>query len=171
MKLLKQKKLVAVLAVLVLALASVGAYAYFTTTGTGAGYGQCRHELHDRSHGSDPVGTLYPGGSDVPVTVDIVEPQRRSLQYVGTIPGTVTTSGRPSRLQVSRSVRSTYDAQVAGGGQRQCGRRRPDDSTRNASGCRARTLTMATSSSRSTQLATRMARAEERLRPLLRQPS
>ena len=113
MKLLKQKKLVAILAVLVLALASVGAYAYFTTTGTGAGSASVgTSSTIDLS--SDPVGTLYPGGSDVPVTVDISNPSD-GFQYVGTISGTVTTQGGCLGSWFAIDP-ITYNAQVAGGG-------------------------------------------------------
>jgi hypothetical protein len=83
MKFLKQKKLVAVLAVLALALASVGAYAYFTTTGSGTGTATVGTSSAVTVHGVAPT-TVYPGGSTSAVNLTVDNPSS-GHQYVTTI--------------------------------------------------------------------------------------
>jgi hypothetical protein len=89
-KFLTSKKGIALLATMIAAIAAaVGAYAYFTNSGSGTGTASVGTSSHiDLS--SDPVSTLYPGGADVPVTVDISNPGS-GAQYVGTISGSVDT--------------------------------------------------------------------------------
>jgi hypothetical protein len=68
---------------------SVSAYAYFTNAGSGAGTASVGTSSAIELS-SDLVGTLYPGGADVPVTVNIHNPGSGN-QYVGTISGSVQT--------------------------------------------------------------------------------
>jgi hypothetical protein len=84
---IKHKKLaVLVSAVAILALAGA-AFAYFTNSGTGAGSASVgTSSVIELS--SSLVGTLYPAGPDVDVTVNIHNPGEGS-QYVGTISGVV----------------------------------------------------------------------------------
>jgi len=90
MRRIKHKKLaVLVSAVAIIALASA-AFAYFTNSGTGAGSaGVGTSSTIELS--SSLVGTLYPDGPDVDVTVNIHNPGAGS-QYVGTISGVVNTN-------------------------------------------------------------------------------
>jgi len=93
---IKRKKLtLAVSAVAVVALAGA-AFAYFTNSGTGAGSASVGTSSTIELS-SSLVGTLYPGGADVPVTVHVHNPGSGS-QYVGTISGVVNTNdnGTPS---------------------------------------------------------------------------
>jgi hypothetical protein len=91
-KFLKSKKSIALLAVLIVAVAvTVGAFAYFSSTGTGSGTATVGSSSGIELS-SDPVGALYPGGADVPVTVDIHNPGG-GAEYVGTISGTVEDNG------------------------------------------------------------------------------
>lgn len=90
-RMIKKKKLLFVLAGSVAAMVAVGAYGYFSSTGSGSGSAtvgtSSTVELSSPS-----VGTLYPGGADVPVTVSIHNPGAGN-QYVGTITGTVADNG------------------------------------------------------------------------------
>jgi hypothetical protein len=93
---IKHKKLaVLVSAVAILALAGA-AFAYFTNSGTGAGTASVGTSSVIELD-SALVGTLYPAGPDVEVTVNIHNPGEGS-QYVGTISGVVNTNnnGTPS---------------------------------------------------------------------------
>ena len=92
MKHLKSKKAFGLLVVLVVGgIAAFGAYAFFTDGGSGTGTASVGNSSTiDLS--SDPVGTLYPGGADVDVTVDISNPGS-GVQHVGTISGTVEDNG------------------------------------------------------------------------------
>jgi hypothetical protein len=89
MKFIKSKKgIAALLATLtVVAFAAVGAYAYFTAGGSGTGSATVG-SASTIALSSAPVGTLLPGGADVPVTVTIHNPGS-SAQHVGTVSGTV----------------------------------------------------------------------------------
>ncbi|MFO7572546.1 MAG: hypothetical protein R6W48_08110 [Gaiellaceae bacterium] len=73
------------------ALATVGAYAYFTNAGSGTGTATVG-TTSPIVLSSDLVGTLYPGGADVPVTVNVTNPGG-GPQYVGTVSGTVANNG------------------------------------------------------------------------------
>jgi hypothetical protein len=87
MRRIKHKKLaVLVSTVAILALAGA-AFAYFTNSGTGAGSASVGTSSIIQLS-SAPVGTLYPGGAAVPVTVNVHNPGAGS-QYVGTISGVV----------------------------------------------------------------------------------
>jgi hypothetical protein len=82
---IKHKKLaVAAAGVAVLAIAGA-AFAYFTNSGTGSGNASVG--TSSTIELSSPlVGSLYPDGADVPVTVTIHNPGAGS-QYVGTVSG------------------------------------------------------------------------------------
>ena len=82
------KKKAIVLAVAVLAIAlGTGAYAYFTSTGSGTGSATVGSSSGIQLS-SPSVGTLYPGGADVPVTVTIHNPGS-GAQFVNQVSGTV----------------------------------------------------------------------------------
>ncbi len=86
-----KRRLIAVAVVAVAIAIAGGAFAYFSSTGSGtgtAGVGSTSNiELSSPS-----VGTLYPGGSAVPVTVTIHNPGNGN-EYVGTISGSVADGG------------------------------------------------------------------------------
>jgi hypothetical protein len=84
-----KKSAIAVL-IAVLAIGGV-AFAYFTSTGTGSGSASVGSATTVALSGS-PVGSLYPGGADLPVTITIHNPGTGS-QHVGAISGVVTTQG------------------------------------------------------------------------------
>jgi hypothetical protein len=88
MKLFTRKRIAVALVALVVAIGTaVGALAYFTNNGSGTGTATVGTSSHiDLS--STPVGTLYPGGADVPVTVSITN-TGSGAQYVATISGSV----------------------------------------------------------------------------------
>jgi hypothetical protein len=86
------KKKAIVLAVAVLAIAlGTGAYAYFTSTGSGTGSATVGSSSGIQLS-SPSVGTLYPGGADVPVTVTIHNPGG-GAEFVNQISGTVANNG------------------------------------------------------------------------------
>jgi hypothetical protein len=87
-KVIKSKKGIALLAALVVAIAAaVGAYAYFTANGSGTGSAAVGTSSGILLSG-DTVGSLYPGGAEVPATVSITNPGS-GTQHVGTISGAV----------------------------------------------------------------------------------
>ncbi len=88
---IKSKRFVFLVAAAVAISLSVGAYAYFTSTGTGSGAATVGTSS-TIALGNTPVGTLYPGGADVPVTVSVHNPGSGN-QYVATITGTVADNG------------------------------------------------------------------------------
>jgi hypothetical protein len=80
------------LGVVVLAIAlGTGAYAYFTSTGAGTGSATVGSSSAIQLSGG-PVGTLYPDGGDVPVTVTIHNPGG-GAEFVNQISGTVANNG------------------------------------------------------------------------------
>jgi hypothetical protein len=82
------KKRVIVLAVVALAIGvGTSAFAYFTSAGSGTGSATVGSASTVALSGS-PVGTLYPGGPDLPVTVTIHNVGSGS-QRVGTVSGQV----------------------------------------------------------------------------------
>jgi hypothetical protein len=93
-KFIKSKKGIALLATLVVAaVTAVGAFAYFTSAGSGSGSATVGSpSASDIQLSSATVGDLYPGGADVPVTVDISN-TGNGTEYVGTISGTVEDNG------------------------------------------------------------------------------
>jgi hypothetical protein len=141
MKKFLTKKRVAVLAVLaVAAIGAVGGYAYFTNSGSGTGTASVGTSS-DIQLGSDLVGTLYPGGADVPVTVNIHNPGS-GAEHVGTISGTVADNGSclGSWFQVD-SV--DYDATLASGGSDTADTSvRMLDSGTNQDACKSLTMTI-----------------------------
>jgi hypothetical protein len=68
-------------------IAAVAGYAYFTASGSGTGTASVGSSSNIQLS-SALVGTLYPGGADVPVTVNITNPGS-GQQYVDDISGTV----------------------------------------------------------------------------------
>jgi hypothetical protein len=82
------KKRVILIAVAALAIGlGTSAFAYFTSSGSGSGSATVGSASTVELSGS-PVGTLYPGGADVPVTVTIHN-VGSGAQHVGTVSGTV----------------------------------------------------------------------------------
>jgi hypothetical protein len=89
---IKSKKAFVLLATLVVAAAAaVGAYAYFSSTGSGTGTASVGSSSNIQLS-SPLVGTLYPGGPAVPVTVTVHNPGAGN-EYVGTISGVVQNGG------------------------------------------------------------------------------
>jgi hypothetical protein len=90
-RILKSKKFIFLAVTAVAGAVAFAAYGYFTSTGTGTGTAS----VGDSSAialSSPAVGTLYPGGPDVPVTVSIHNPGSGN-EFVGTISGSVATNG------------------------------------------------------------------------------
>jgi hypothetical protein len=90
-RILKSKKFIFLVVAAVAGSVAFAAYGYFTSTGTGTGTAS----VGDSSAiqlSSPAVGTLYPGGPDVPVTVSIKNPGSGN-EYVATVSGTVADSG------------------------------------------------------------------------------
>jgi hypothetical protein len=86
------KKKVLVLAVVVLAITlGTGAFAYFTSTGSGTGSATVGSSSTIQLS-SPSVGTLYPGGADVPVTVTMHNPGG-GAEFVNQISGSVANNG------------------------------------------------------------------------------
>ena len=86
------KKWLALLVVGAIAvIAAVGGYAYFTSSGSGTGSASVGSSSNVQLS-SSPVGTLYPGGADVPVSVSIHNPGSGAA-YIGTISGSVADNG------------------------------------------------------------------------------
>jgi hypothetical protein len=139
------KKRVALLVAVAVAIASVvGIYAYFTATGEGSGSATVG-EAATVALSSDPVGGLYPGGDDVPVTVDI-ENEGQGSQHLGTISGEVEDNGAcdGSWFEVD-SVE--YDDVVAAGDTDSADTKiRMKDSGTSQDACQGKTLTIAWSS-------------------------
>jgi hypothetical protein len=82
------KKRVILIAVAALAIGlGTSAFAYFTSSGNGSGSAAVGSAATVELSGS-PVGTLYPGGPDLPVTVTIHNAGSGS-QRVGTVSGAV----------------------------------------------------------------------------------
>jgi hypothetical protein len=84
---LTKKRLVLVGIVAAAIALGAGALAYFTSAGSGTGTATVGSATAIVLS-SPPVGTLYPGGADVPVTVTIQNPGSGS-QFVGQVSGTV----------------------------------------------------------------------------------
>jgi len=86
------RKKLAVIAAGIAVLAFAGAaFAYFTNSGSGSGQATVGSSSEIQLS-SDTVGDLYPGGADVPVTVDITNPGSGN-QYVADISGVVEDNG------------------------------------------------------------------------------
>jgi hypothetical protein len=90
-KFFTKKRLVIPAAVAGMLVLGVAAYAYFTATGTGTGSGSVGTSDIVQLSG-DPVGTLYPAGDDLPVTVNITNPGS-GTQHIDTISATVADNG------------------------------------------------------------------------------
>jgi hypothetical protein len=90
-KLFTKRRLI-VLAVVAVAIGVAGgAFAYFSSTGSGTGSATVGSSSTVQLS-SPNVGTLYPGGAAVPVTVTIHNPGSGN-EYVGTISGSVANGG------------------------------------------------------------------------------
>jgi len=141
MKLLTKKRTAIALVALVVAIGTtVGALAYFTNNGSGTGTATVGTSSAI-SLGSDPVGALYPGGADVPVTVNITNPGS-GAQYVAQISGTVADNGGclGSWFQVD-SV--NYDTDLGAGASDAVGTNvRMLDSGTNQDVCKGKTMTI-----------------------------
>ena len=85
----KKRSILGLIAVIAVGAIAFGAYAYFTSTGTGNGNAVVGSSSTIALSSAD-VSTLYPGGADVPVTVNLHNPGS-GTEYVGTISGTVET--------------------------------------------------------------------------------
>ena len=141
MKRFRTKKFAALVAVAVVAaVAAVSAFAYFTSAGQGSGTATVGSASNIALSGS-AVGDLYPGGADVPVTVDIHNAGSGS-QHVGTISGAVATNGTclGSWFQVD-SV--DYNADLAAGdSDSEATKVRMIDASENQDACQGKTLTI-----------------------------
>jgi hypothetical protein len=92
MKLFTKKRVAIALVALVVAVGTtVGALAYFSNAGSGTGTASVGSSA-GVSLSSSPVGTLYPGGADVPVTVNI-QNNGSGAQYVADVSGSVADNG------------------------------------------------------------------------------
>lgn len=122
------------------AVAAFGAYAYFTQAGSGTG--PTTVGTSSAIQLSSPlVGTLYPGGADVPVTVTIQNPGSAN-QYVNTVSGSVQdNTGCLGSWFVVDSV--TYQATVAAGASDTAGTNvRMTDSGTDQNICKGKTMTI-----------------------------
>jgi hypothetical protein len=90
-KLFTRRRLIALgLAAVAVGIAG-GAFAYFSSTGSGSGTATVGSSASIQLS-SPNVGTLYPGGAAVPVTVTIHNPGAGN-EYVGTVSGSVANGG------------------------------------------------------------------------------
>jgi hypothetical protein len=89
-KLLRNKKLVALVTVGVLAVGGTSAYAYWTSTGSGSGTATAAAGNNNLVISSNSPAGLYPGGS-VAVNGTVANPNSYSVN-VGTVSGVVTTN-------------------------------------------------------------------------------
>ncbi|HZT84843.1 MAG TPA: hypothetical protein VE984_05415 [Gaiellaceae bacterium] len=138
---IKSRKGLVLLATLVVAAAAaVGAYAYFTSTGSGSGTASVG--MSSNIQLSSPlVGTLYPGGPAVPVTVTIHNPSS-GQEYVGTITGTVADNGGCQGSWFTVAPIS-YNQEVAGGASPTASTTvTMNDSTTNQDACQNATMTI-----------------------------
>jgi hypothetical protein len=87
----RSRKLTLLAGVVALMLVAGAAFAYFTNTGTGSGTASVGTSS-EIELSSPLVGTLYPGGDDVAVTVTIFNPGS-GFQMINTVSGAVTTNG------------------------------------------------------------------------------
>jgi hypothetical protein len=141
MKLFTKKRVAIALVALVVAVGTtVGALAYFTNSGSGTGTATVGTSSHiDLS--SALVGTLYPGGADVPVTVNITN-TGSGAQYVADITGTVADNAGclGSWFQVDTVH---YDTDLAGGASDSTGTNvRMLDSGTNQNVCKGKSMTI-----------------------------
>ncbi len=88
---LKSKKFIVLVVAAVAIAVGSGAFAYFTQAGSGSGTAAVGTSSAIVLS-STQVGTLYPGGADVPVSVSVQNPGSGN-QYVGTISGSVADNG------------------------------------------------------------------------------
>lgn len=135
-----KKRTLAVVSGLAVLVMAVGAIAYFTASGSGTGTATVG-SASPIQLSSPTVSTLYPGGTDVPVTVSITNPGA-GAQRVGTISGTVvdnlTCSG--SWFQVDSIA---YDTTVAPGATATASTNvRLLDSGTNQDACQGQTMTI-----------------------------
>jgi hypothetical protein len=86
------KKRVVLLTVAALVIGiSTGAFAYFTSSGSGSGSATVGSSAAIQLS-NVTVGDLYPGGADVPVTVDITNPGS-GVEHIADISGSVADNG------------------------------------------------------------------------------
>jgi hypothetical protein len=120
-----------------------GAFAYFSSTGSGTGTATVGSSTVIQLS-SPNVGTLYPGGPAVPVTVTIHNPSAGN-EYVGTVSGDVADGGSGNTclgawFAVAPIV---YDTDVAAGTSPTAGTTvTMNDSGTNQDACQGATLTI-----------------------------
>jgi hypothetical protein len=88
---MKRKKILVLSVVVVAAALAGGAFAYFTSTGSGTGSATVGASSAIQLS-SAAVGTLYPGGAAVPVSVSVHNPGG-AAERVSTISGSVADNG------------------------------------------------------------------------------
>jgi hypothetical protein len=141
-RIFKTKKFIVLAAIgaVAIGVAAFGAYAYFSSSGTGTGTASVGASSAI-ALSSPAVGTLYPGGPDVPVTVSIHNPGSGN-EYVGTISGTVADNGtcQGSWFTVDPI---TYNTQVAAGATTTASTHvRMTESGTNQDACQSKTVTI-----------------------------
>ena len=141
MKKSMRKRVTVTLTVVASLALAVSAYAYFSSTGSGTGQATVGSSSAVQLS-SDAITGLFPGGADVPVTVHVHNPGS-GAEYVGTISGSVATSGSclGSWFQVDPI---TYNTDVAAGanGANASTKVRMLDSGTNQDACQGQTLTI-----------------------------
>jgi hypothetical protein len=139
---LRSKKFIVLAAVgaVAVAVAAFGAYAYFSSTGSGTGTASVGASSAI-ALSSPAVGTLYPGGPDVPVTVSIHNPGSGN-EFVGTISGTVADNGTCQGAWFTVDP-ITFSAQVAAGATTTASTNvRMVESNTNQDACQSKTVTI-----------------------------
>jgi hypothetical protein len=135
------KKRAVVLAIVGAAIAlGTGAFAYFTASGSGTGSATVG-TASAINLSSGAVGGLYPGGADVPVTVNLSNPGG-GAQYVGTVSGSVADNGgcQGAWFQVDSVA---YNGTLAvGGSDTKSTNVRMLDSGTNQNACQGKTMTI-----------------------------
>jgi hypothetical protein len=131
-KLFTRRRLIALgLAAVAVGIAG-GAFAYFSSTGSGSGTATVGSSASIQLS-SPNVGTLYPGGAAVPVTVTIHNPGAGN-EYVGTVSGSVAnggTGGNCYNTDVAAGASPTANTTVT-----------MNDSGTNQDACQGATLTI-----------------------------
>jgi len=135
------KKRVILVAVAALAIGlGTSAFAYFTSSGSGSGSATVGSSSAV-TLSSDPVGTLYPGGADVPVTVNMHNPGSGS-EYVNHVSGSVADNGLCLGSWFEVDGVDYADTLAAGGNDTVSTNVRMLDSGTDQDACQGKTLTI-----------------------------
>jgi hypothetical protein len=135
------KKRAVVLAIVGAAIAlGTGAFAYFTASGSGTGSATVG-SASAINLSSGAVGGLYPGGADVPVTVNLSNPGG-GAQYVGTVSGSVADNGGCQGAWVQVDSVDYNGTLAVGGSDTKSTNVRMLDSGTNQNACQGKTMTI-----------------------------